>query len=391
MAARFKKTPKYRHYRPKNLGVVRLNGRDHYCPGPYNSDESLAHYHQLIADWRAGSLPVEAKSQPTAGDDKPATIEALILRYWSFVQTYYVKQGEATSEQSCIRGALKYLRRLFGSTSPASFTAANLEAVRQSMIEAGAARSTVNKHTGRVRRLFKWGAARDLVDPRVHQQLECVEGLRKGRSEVREPDPVCPVAEDQIRAAMPSLSTVLQGLVLFQWYTGCRPTEACLVRPRDVDRRGEVWCYSPTRHKTEHRGQQRRIYIGPQAQEILLPFLDRPEADFCFSPKEAVESDRDQQVSTKTLRDRARRPRPSRRGDHYTKDSYCRAIARACERVGIPRWMPNQLRHARATAIREKFGLEAAQTVLGHKTADVTQIYAEQDFGKAQQIMQEMG
>ena len=46
-------------------------------------------------------------------------------------------------------------------------------------------------------------------------------------------------------------------------------------------------------------------------------------------------------------------------------------------------WHPNQLRHAVGTELRKRFGLEAAQVVLGHATADVTQIYAERDMGLA--------
>lgn len=46
---------------------------------------------------------------------------------------------------------------------------------------------------------------------------------------------------------------------------------------------------------------------------------------------------------------------------------------------GITYWHPNQLRHTRATAIRQQFGLEAAQVALGHSRADTTQLYAERD------------
>jgi hypothetical protein len=29
-----KYAPNYQHYKPKNLGVVRLGGKDYYCPNP---------------------------------------------------------------------------------------------------------------------------------------------------------------------------------------------------------------------------------------------------------------------------------------------------------------------------------------------------------------------
>jgi integrase len=94
--------------------------------------------------------------------------------------------------------------------------------------------------------------------------------------------------------------------------------------------------------------------------------------------------------------------------DHYTVDSYRRAIARACDEVFPPpeplarrnitddkgtrrekvaawksrlgperlkelkiwrnahRWPPHQLRHNAGTNIRREFGVEAARVILGH-------------------------
>ena len=54
-------------------------------------------------------------------------------------------------------------------------------------------------------------------------------------------------------------------------------------------------------------------------------------------------------------------------------------------------WSPNQLRHSRATVIRERFGLEAARTVLGHSSVSTTEVYAERDFATAANIMAEIG
>jgi site-specific recombinase XerC len=55
------------------------------------------------------------------------------------------------------------------------------------------------------------------------------------------------------------------------------------------------------------------------------------------------------------------------------------------------RWTPNQLRHSAATEIRRRFGLEAAQTVLGHSKADVTQVYAERDYALAANVARQIG
>ena len=54
------------------------------------------------------------------------------------------------------------------------------------------------------------------------------------------------------------------------------------------------------------------------------------------------------------------------------------------------RWHPNQLRHTAATEIRKRFGLEAAQVLLGHSRADVTQLYAERDESLGIEIARQM-
>jgi hypothetical protein len=49
--------------------------------------------------------------------------------------------------------------------------------------------------------------------------------------------------------------------------------EAMQVRAADLDANGAVWTYRPRRHKNQHRGLERVIFVGPRAQEVLLPFL----------------------------------------------------------------------------------------------------------------------
>ena len=47
--------------------------------------------------------------------------------------------------------------------------------------------------------------------------------------------------------------------------------------------------------------------------------------------------------------------------------------------------------HNAATRFRTQYGLEVAQILLGHRTADVTQVYAERDWNKAKAIMAKIG
>jgi integrase len=192
-----------------------------------------------------------------------------------------------------------------------------------------------------------------------------------------------------LNATLSHLSPVLQAMVHFQRLTGCRPTEACLLRPCDIDTSGRVWCFRPATHKTEHHGMERRIFIGPAAQQILQPFLARPVEAYCFSPREARRRKTSESQTTRTT------GRPSidstRVGLRYTRDSYRRAITRACEKAAIDVWSPNQLRHLRATEIRSEFGLESTQTVLGHSRADTTELYAERNFALAENAMSRLG
>ncbi|QDU56690.1 tyrosine-type recombinase/integrase [Aeoliella mucimassa] len=75
----------------------------------------------------------------------------------------------------------------------------------------------------------------------------------------------------------------------------------------------------------------------------------------------------------------------------YTTGSYRRAIHRICDKHDLEKWSPNRIRHTAATEIRQKFGLEATQTVLGHSNAVVTEISAERDLALAAAIAAQLG
>jgi integrase len=402
-------TPKYRKHKASGQAVVTIAGRDHYL-GPWRSKASKIEYDRLIGEWLAAGRP--STGLVTADD---LTLTELLLRYWRFAQQHYRKDGEPTGEVNNIRAAAKPLKALYGHTRAAEFSPLSLKALRQHMIGVGLCRTLINQRIGIIRRIFKWGVSEALVPPAVLQALQAVDGLRRGRSEARETKPIGPVDDATVDATLPFLPVVVADMVRFQRLVGCRPAEVCSLRPCDVDTSGDVWVFRPASHKTEHHGRERRIYIGPQAQDVLRPYLLRDKETCCFTPADSEKKRRaaihERRVTPMSCGNRPGtnvKRRPKRRlKDRYNKDSYANAIRRGCKKAcPAPEslsdaeardwdkahcWAPNRLRHSVATKLRASYGIDAAQTVLGHADPKVTLTYAERDYALAARIMREVG
>jgi len=371
--------------------------------------------------------------QPILADESPLTIVELCDRYLRFATSYYRAADAKNQNVPVIRRAIRYLRELHGRLNAKDFGPLSLRAVRQRMIEDGLSRGYINSLVGRIVGMFRWAVAEELVSADVHRALAAVGGLRYGRSDARETEQVPPVDDATVDATLPYLPEVVADMVRLQRLTGCRPGELCAMRPSDLVRSGDVWEYHPVEHKTKYRGKNRVVFIGPQAQTLLLRYLARNPESNCFRPCDseakrlaAVHAARVTPLSCGNLPGTNRRRRPKRMaGESYSVDSYRQAIRRAFDKAFLPpgelaqrpgetaknwrsrlsdqqrselkewqsehRWSPNQLRHSAATDIRKRFGLEAAQVVLGHRAADVTQIYAERDNTLAANVARQVG
>jgi integrase len=343
----------------------------------------------------------------------PLTLSRLIEVYLHFAVDYYVKRyhnGEIrqTNELRMIQSALGIVHAKYGQLDASQFGPKALKACRDAMIAKGWCRTNINRQTERIKRMFKWAAGEEHVPGSVYEALRCVAGLKFGRTKARESHKVKPVEDADVAATLPYLPEVVADMVRFQQFTGCRPGEVCMLRPMDVDRSGPVWVYRPESHKTEHHGRERTIFIGPEGQAVLRVYLERRKNTYCFRPCDtdlqrrmrlshvlkAVWATDGMKVSNSDYvarRRRKRAPLIQPPGQFYNNHSYCAAIRRACELAGVPLWSPNRLRHAFATKVRKKHGLEAAQVLLGHSKADVTQVYAERDLRLAESVANEIG
>jgi len=408
-----KHAPKYRHYKPKNLGVVRIQGRDFYL-GRYDSPESWEKYHRLIAEHIAtnGNHPVQGQPSP-----KGLTVDSVLLRYWTYAESYYQRDGEATKELVCMRDALKPLRRLYGTAEAAEFGPLKLKVVRSHMIdEQDLCRNEINKRVGRIKRFFRWAVSEELVPPSIIHGLDSVKGLRRNKTRARETQKVKPVADQHVDAVLPFLPPQLRAMINIQRLTGMRPGEVVLMRECDIDRttQHDIWVFFPHRHKKDWLDEPRAIAVGPQGQAILRPFLDRGPESYFFSPKEAYlwrlenrdvksHGERKTKVYPSELRARekaklARRKisRSGKRNDHYTTESYWKSLQYGFKKafeanVELVRWFPYQLRHSSATHLRKRFGVEASRVTLGHSRIDTTELYAERDLMLAIKIAREAG
>ena len=69
----------------------------------------------------------------------------------------------------------------------------------------------------------------ELVSPTVLHGLQSVRGLQRGRSAARETEPVRPVAEEVVRAALPYMLPEVAAMALLQLHSGMRPGEVVIL------------------------------------------------------------------------------------------------------------------------------------------------------------------
>ncbi|WP_437203495.1 tyrosine-type recombinase/integrase [Planctomicrobium sp. SH664] len=366
--------PKYSLHRATGQARVRIDGKDHYL-GVYGSAESNQRYTELLARWqRSSGKPVQ-----------DVTIGILTKLYLERCKTYYVKNGEQTGEVGSIRIALKRLNRKYRNLLARDFDSLKLKAVRELLIDERFVRTSINQHMSRIRGMFKWAASEKMVDQSVWLELRTVDGLKAGRSRALEPEPVGTVPDALVDAIKPHVTTTVWAMVSLQRLTGMRPGEVLRMRACDINMGGSVWEYIPGDHKTRHHGKRRIVLIGSQAQYILKPFLKSNLQAFLFDPSEGRQEfvGKEYRTGSRTAVRNARR--------QYSLEGYSCAIKRACDKAGVPRWTPNQLRHNFATRARREFGIEAARVTLGHSSAVTSEIYAERDLDAARAVVAKIG
>ena len=337
--------PTHRAHKTLGRSFIEWNGQILYT-GLSGSLEAAETYARMVANILSVGEPC-----PDAKVDTRISGAKLAVKYLAHV----IKTKPPDSdEDKPIRRAIKD----FGLIEyPAEkFSPARLTEMIQSWVDRPLVLTTVNKYHNYVLGMFRWAAQMDLVPPTVWSALLTVPKIKPGRSAAKQPKKVKPVPKELVEAVLPHMKDYEAAIVLMQVYTGMRCGEVLNMTMAEIH--GSV--YAPYKHKNRWRGKDRTVQLGARAMALIEKW--KPD-------------DPDKPIFAHGL----------------DSKEYGKRIKRACGRAKSGRFTSHQLRHAHATLVREKFGLDAAQAALGHSSARTTEIYAEVSTTLAKKVSEDIG
>jgi len=363
------RVPSYRRH-VSGQAIVSIKGKDYYL-GAFDSLESRAKYRKLITEYIA--------SRGAAAE--PGAASVFVIEATERFRFERAPDFEYRERHHYLQ-AFRDLNLLFGRTPLIEFGPLRFKAVRAEFVKRGWCRRHINFQAARITRFLSWCVGEELYPAAKLDAIREVPGLRAGQA----PDhpTIPPVSDEDVDRTLPHLPPYARGLVELLRWSGCRPGEAVMMQPEDVNRDGQaklpggrvvelpgIWLYMPRQHKTKHLDIDRYIVIGQKAQKAIEPLLAyTPSGHFVFSPRPTVEL--------------AAVP-------HYRSRSLNKALVKACAAAGVAPWFPYQLRHLAATRIKKELGEEAAKDALGHSDLDTTSIYAERSLERAAEAMRRLG
>ena len=217
--------PTYRKHKSSGTARCWVNG-SWLNLGKYDSPESHREFNRIVAEFSASAGRLNRVNIVLSPD---ITVDEVMLGFLRHAERYYRREdGTPTTELDEIKRSVAMVRRIYGGTAASKFGPLSLEAVREQMIQAGWCRKLINKRVGRIKRMFRLAASRELIASEVYGALRLLEGLTQGRTTARESPRVTPVAEFLEFAENAGVSpTVLVGEFQHEFanvFGGSRPT-----------------------------------------------------------------------------------------------------------------------------------------------------------------------
>lgn len=312
------------HYLGKDLEVAERKYRDliieHYGPA--------SHYIPGHGSQRTGAV----------------TVETLITRYVKHRLATCDQRYQKKTEEN-YRPVSTPLIEVYGTLPAEEFGPKAFKSVRAIMAGVdGRSTGYVNKLCTRLKAAWKWGVSEELVSESAYRRLCTVPGLEPGELGLSDGREVVPVPDKLYQATLPYLSETCADFLKLLWICGARPGELVDLTPAELVKDGEFYVYRPKRHKTRKKNKLRAIVFGEESQAILKKYWPGKNDERFF-------------------------------GCYGDSGVIRKAVYRACDRAGLKRWHPYQLRHAAVTRISLEHGKEVAQAVAGHAKPLMTDNY----------------
>ena len=369
--------------RDREYAYVRLNGRKIQL-GKWGAPEVDQAYRRLIYSWA---------SNPTTAMIKPGEQVVLDQLCLAFLQA-----RANQNDHGNFKIAIEILLSVYSGEPVESFDFSHLEVVRDQFFQRGYCRSQINKLTCLVRSIFYWGIPRKFVSPSVAESLRYLKPLLEGQTNAPEQPPRQDVADEIVNRTLPHLLPTVADMVKVQRAACMRPSEVCRMKVGEINQSGEVWKYTPRKHKNSWRNHKKTVALGEIEQTIIASRLaGKQPNDPVFSPRDALHersardaAKRKTKVPPSQLKRKERVAKNPKRkaNDFYTTGSYGKSIKqsirvanqRLADDEQIPHWTPYQLRHAAITEIIKTTGsVDVARAVAGQKSLTVTMGYNHAD------------
>lgn len=370
--------------------------------GRHDSAEARERYRQVLAEHCAGQAPTTATAKAPQPSDA-VTVGTLCARFLLWAQDYYRNEnGTLSREVTNFVLAVGALDDVLRDVQVDALTCAHFEAARRRLVDSEFghrhdengqpipgtgkrhARGYVNSTMRRAKFVVRWGCEHGLVPGPVWASLTAFRGLRIGRGGARETPPVEAVPRGYVDAVLPHLPPMLRTAVELLWHSGMRAGELCALRTRDIERGADVWLYRPQQHKGTWRGRDRVVPFGPRCQELLRPLLSADPAAHLFRADVVMQQRkatwRQQRTSkvppSQQKRDAKNAAKLGAYADCLDVATLRRAVHRACDAAGVPRFGIHRLRHACGTRLVVEAGDDAARVQLGHADERMVRRYS---------------
>lgn len=383
MARTASKTPTLRYHKQTKRYYIFGGGKRVYLGG--HKGTAAKRRLEIIACMIEGTPPTVAFASASGG----TTLARALTEFRKWAPTHYTDNRAIARFDAVIAAAIA----AHGETPADQFDGQGVEDVRTVLTsrKPELSRGYINCLIRALKTAFAWMKRRKIVCANTLAEVRQVKALMAGDGG-RETTPIPPVEDWVVEATRRECSCTIRAMIDLQRLTGMRPGELCRMRRCDVStsmaevlpipgqRRTikaveaegvPIWRYVPSKHKNLHRGKMRIVPIGPDAQKVLLPFLERAPEDYIFRPSDDLSPARHKALCA---------------GPCYNVRAYHNAIVRAVGRanrlrkeaaekglvplfVRVPSWSPNQLRHAALEDTADRIDAEHAAAIGGHSAS----------------------